>query len=125
MGAMVLDEGLPGLGLSPLDPGENVVGEEGPSPVVAARIPFDVDPAVGTEVLADLLLEGEFFVDAHGEEGFILARNTAMEIPRPSRRRQQRHRVRGDIRVSSNSINAPRSLEGCRVAVGRRNRLER
>ena len=100
MGAMILDERLPGLGLSPLDPGEDVIGKQRPSPVVAARIPFDVDPAVGAQVLADFLLEGEFFVDAHGEEGFMLSRDTAKEIPRPSRRRQQRHRVRGNIRIT-------------------------
>ena len=30
----------------------------------------------------------------------MLSRDTAMEIPRPSRRRQQRHRVGGDIRIN-------------------------
>jgi hypothetical protein len=58
LGPVVLHEGFPGFFLWSLDPRQDVVGKEGQGPVVAARIPLDVDPAVGAEVLADLLLEG-------------------------------------------------------------------
>ena len=63
--AVVLDDRVPGLGLSGLDPGEHVLGEQGPCPVVLRRVTLVVQPAVGGEVLADFGLEVDFLVRTH------------------------------------------------------------
>ena len=40
--------------------------EQRPRPVVARRVAFGMEPAVGGEVIANLRLEVDFFVQAHG-----------------------------------------------------------
>ena len=56
-GAVVLGQRLPRLGLRGLHPGQHIGREQRPGAVVAGRVAFGVQPAVGGEVLADLGLE--------------------------------------------------------------------
>ena len=57
---VVLGDGFPGLGLGGLQPGDQVCGVEGARGVVAAGIAFRarcrIEPAMGTEVVADVAL---------------------------------------------------------------------
>ena len=69
MRAVVLDERLPRLGLRGLHPRQHVVGEQRPRPVVLRRVAVGVQPAVGGEVLADVVLEVDFLVQAHAASG--------------------------------------------------------
>ncbi|MCY1383421.1 hypothetical protein D9M69_715460 [compost metagenome] len=63
--AMVLVQRLPGLRLGVLDPFEQVVGEQRPCPVIGLRVAFGVQPAAGSQLFADFILEGHFPMQAH------------------------------------------------------------
>ncbi len=64
-GAVVLGEDFPGFGLRLLNPREQVFREDGPRAVVLGGVPFRVEPPVFGEVFADLVLEGDLFMEAH------------------------------------------------------------
>jgi len=49
-----------------LDPGEDIGREQRPRAVVGGGVAFGVEPAVRGEMDADLGLEVNFFVEAHG-----------------------------------------------------------
>ena len=74
--AVVLGQGLPGLGLRGLHPGQHVGREERPRPVVGRSVAFGVEPAVVGEVLANLGLEADFFVQAHAVNFLIFFGST-------------------------------------------------
>ena len=78
--AVVLGEGVPGLGLRGLHPGQHVLGEQGPRPVVLGRVAFGVQPAVGGEVLADLGLEVDFLVQAHAASASANPRTSILPV---------------------------------------------
>jgi hypothetical protein len=65
MRTVVLLKLFPGLGLRVLDPRKHVGGEERSGAVVVGGGAFGVEPAVGGDVSADLLLEADLFVQAH------------------------------------------------------------
>ena len=44
--------------------------EDGPSPVVARRVAFGVEPTVAAEMLANVGLDPNFFVEAHAQRRF-------------------------------------------------------
>ncbi|GDX75067.1 hypothetical protein LBMAG41_01430 [Cyanobium sp.] len=66
---MVLLQHLPGLGLGLLHPGDQIRRVEGKLAVVGSGAALFVEPAVGAKVLADLALEGDLVVEAHGLSG--------------------------------------------------------
>ncbi len=76
--AVVLGQGLPSLRLGGLHPGQHVGREQCPRPVVARGVALGVEPAVGGQVLADLGLEADFLVQAHGVSVTCRA-----NVPRP------------------------------------------
>ena len=63
--AVVLGERLPRLRLRGLHPCQHIGREERPRPVVVGGVALGIQPAVGGEVLADLGLEVDLFVQAH------------------------------------------------------------
>ena len=63
--AVVLGQGLPGLGLRRLHPGQHIRREQRPRPVIARRVTLGMEPVVIGEVLADLGLETDFLVQGH------------------------------------------------------------
>ena len=63
--AVVLLEGRPGRRLRRLHPRERVGHEERTGAVVERRVAGGVEPAVGGEVRADLVLEGDLSVEVH------------------------------------------------------------
>ena len=65
LGAVVLGQDFPGVRLGGLHPGEDIGREERPRPVVAGGVALGIEPAVSGEVLADLGLEGDFFMGGH------------------------------------------------------------
>ena len=67
---MVFDEPFHRLGLSRLNPGEQVFRVERPLPIVSRRIIRPMKPPMRREILADLDLEVDFFVKAHADFGF-------------------------------------------------------
>jgi hypothetical protein len=69
LGTVVLLQHLPGLGLGLLHPGDQIRRVEGKLAVVGSSAAFLLKPAVGAEVLADLALESDFVVKAHGLSG--------------------------------------------------------
>jgi hypothetical protein len=62
---VVLRERFPGFGLRGLHPGQYILREKCPRPVVACIVTFGIKPAVVGEVLTDLGLEADFFMQAH------------------------------------------------------------
>ena len=62
---MIFGQRVPGFGLGGLHPGQHVGGEQGTGAVVASGITFSIQPAVLAEVLADFILEADFFMQAH------------------------------------------------------------
>ena len=68
--AVVLDQRLPGLRLRGLHPGQQVGGVQGAGGVVAAGVAlgawFTIEPALRCQVVADVGLERDFVVQAHG-----------------------------------------------------------
>ncbi len=78
--AVVLDDRIPGFGLSGLHPGQHVFGKQGPSPIVLCRVAFGVQPAVGGQVLADFDLEVDFFVQAHAASDSANPRTSILPV---------------------------------------------
>ena len=55
----------PALWLRGLNPGQHVGREQGASTVVVGSVAFGVEPAGSREVIADVVLELDFLVQAH------------------------------------------------------------
>ena len=64
-GTVILRQRLPGLRLRLLDPGEHIRRKEGKLPVVGLRFTAVVQPAIGSQLLADLVFQLDLFVEAH------------------------------------------------------------
>src|SRR5437016_851388 len=67
LGAMILLESVPGLGIALLHPSQEVRREEGPGPVVGRRVAFGMEPAMLRQVEADLDLEVDLLVQVHAD----------------------------------------------------------
>ena len=65
LGAVVLGQDFPCVRLRGLHPGEDIGREQRPCPVVGRGVTLGVEPAVSGEVVADLGLEADFFVEGH------------------------------------------------------------
>jgi hypothetical protein len=61
-GPVVPGERLPSLGLRRLNPSNDIAWKQGASAIIASRVVFCVEPAVYREVVADLCLEADLFV---------------------------------------------------------------
>lgn len=87
LAAVVHLPGFPGGRLHLLHPGQHILGEECPSPVVPAGIPLKVKPAMRAQLLADLVFEGDFLVDAYVLLGqpFTTAERSATACGAPGR----------------------------------------
>ena len=70
---MGLDQAVPGIGLGLLQPGGEVFREQGVGAVVAGGGALFVKPAMGGQVGADAVLEGEFLVDRHAASVLLVA----------------------------------------------------
>ena len=73
LGAVVLQQHLPGFRLGLLHPGDQVGWVERELAVVGVGAALLVDPAVGAEVLADLALKGNFVMEAHRLSSWAMA----------------------------------------------------
>ena len=58
-------QACPSLRLGVLDPGDQVLEEQGAGAIVAIRSTGFVEPAMGGEVIADAVFEGDLLVEAH------------------------------------------------------------
>ena len=104
VGAVGLLDARPGLGLRRLDPAHHVVGEQRQRAVVARRVGRVVQPAGGSEVVADLVFEGFFGVESgHRNSG---TRVNGQEH-RPDR--DERLQRQGACRASTAWFRAPAS----------------
>ena len=66
LAAVVVGQRVPSFGLGGLHPGQQVCGEQGAGAVIACSVSLGVQLAVGCQVLANLQLEADFFMQAHG-----------------------------------------------------------
>ena len=66
---VILDENFPGLWLRGPHPCEDILRKDSACAIIARRIALGMEPAVGAEVLANLGLEVNFFVQTHSSWG--------------------------------------------------------
>ncbi len=69
LGAVVFLQHLPGFWLGVLHPGDQIRWIERKGAVIGSGAALLVEPAVGAEMLADLALEGDLVLQAHGLSG--------------------------------------------------------
>jgi hypothetical protein len=65
MGTVGFAQSGPCIRLGGLHPGQHIGREQRTRRVVALGIPFCVQPAVSSQVIADVVLEFDFFVQCH------------------------------------------------------------
>ena len=63
--AIILAQGVPGVGLGGLNPCHEVGGKQGELAVVAGCVALLIEPAMGTEMAANFLLQLDFPVQVH------------------------------------------------------------
>ena len=64
---MILDDRIPCLGLSCLNPFQQIFRKQCPCPIVLSAIAFRVQPTVLRKVFADFGLKFDFVVQSHDE----------------------------------------------------------
>lgn len=80
-GAVAFLQGRPGLGLARLHPGDEVGGIERQRAVVVLMVlGAAVEPVVGGQVVADVVLEGDFVVGAHAASGSTRPRTSILPV---------------------------------------------